>query len=190
MSLARDYIEITELWENTDKGFVIDNLERLAGYRIKGNNKTIKPDELARITNVTSHAVIAWFNRSRENVKIPLLKLCVLADYFNVDIRDFLTVKLTCSRDWNGMLAAYSIDSRQYAMFTTINEADFFENGAWDIKKLAEYIDGIEDYSSTFDRPMQLVKDCRQYMSCVMDIKDGKYLEEVEEQVIYYLNRK
>ena len=88
MSLARDYIELTELWENTDKDFMIDNIERIIGHP---TSKDI--DYLAKITNVSNHTVLAWFNRSRSNVKIPLIKLCILADYFNVDVRRFFILQ-------------------------------------------------------------------------------------------------
>lgn len=184
MSLAKDYIELTELWENTDKAFVIDNIERLIGYPVRGHKNAMRINTLAKVANATNHTVVAWLNRSRTNVKIPLIKLCMLADYFNVDIRAILSQKLACNRDWDSFV---TIDNRQKQMFKRVNESDYFNNGSWDLQGLIGYIDSIEDYGATFDKPMQLVEDCKAYLSCVTGIKAGVFMEDVQEQVIKFL---
>ena len=38
------------------------------------------------ISGAKKHTVYAWVNRSRENVKVPFLKLCEIAKALDVDV--------------------------------------------------------------------------------------------------------
>ena len=49
-------------------------------------------DKLIDITKSKKDSIYSWLNRSRENVKVPLLKLCMLAVALDVNVSDFLEV--------------------------------------------------------------------------------------------------
>ena len=46
--------------------------------------------KLSDITGTTIHAVGAWFNHYRSDVKIPFLKVCMIAKEFNVELEDLI----------------------------------------------------------------------------------------------------
>ena len=47
--------------------------------------------QVMEICDCTQHSYYSWFNRSRLNVRIPLLALCKLAVAANVDVFDLMT---------------------------------------------------------------------------------------------------
>ena len=93
---AREYLELTELWENTSKDIVAKNIDLLFGYydedRISSpylpTNRRTKI--LCEITNTCKYTVLGWMNRHREDVRIPLHKLCIIAEAFDVDIANLM----------------------------------------------------------------------------------------------------
>lgn len=93
--LAREYLQLNELWSKTDKNIISDNVRKYIGDNIPEcqNSFNVLWDNLVEITGSTRYTVYAWLNRSRSNVKIPLLKLCMIADKLNVDIIEFLVDK-------------------------------------------------------------------------------------------------
>lgn len=90
-SLARECLQLNELWSKTDKNIISNNIRKY----IKDNIPECKDsfnalwNSLVEITGSTRYTAYAWLNRSRNNVKIPLLKLCMIADKFDVDIIEF-----------------------------------------------------------------------------------------------------
>lgn len=90
MSLAKDIIELTEIWNNTDKTIIVNKIEKIMEYYLMTNSRSKLIAELAKNTNVSIHTAAAWLNRSRKNVKIPLIKLCMLSDHLGIDIKDML----------------------------------------------------------------------------------------------------
>lgn len=93
-SIAREYLELTDMWDKTDKKIIIDNLTKLLCEKYPKCQKiNYKKDILARVTNSNIHTVYAWLNSSRANVKIPLLKLCMVATHLDVGIYKFFEIK-------------------------------------------------------------------------------------------------
>ena len=86
---AKYILTLNDKWNCTDSNVIADNVEeimRAEGY----DTLNSRLDKLMDITNSTKHAAYAWFNRGRKNVKIPFLKLCAIAEAFNVDIEELL----------------------------------------------------------------------------------------------------
>ncbi len=84
---ANIVLELQEKWEHTDKNTIMDNLERflIAKYPECRGFDT-KLEKLMDISGAKKHTVYAWVNRSRENVKVPFLKLCEIAKTLDVDV--------------------------------------------------------------------------------------------------------
>ena len=85
-------LELQDKWEHTDKNIIMDNVEYYIGaiYPECTLKWSTKIHTVSELTDSKTDAVYAWFNRGRENVKIPFLKLCKLATSLNVDIENFL----------------------------------------------------------------------------------------------------
>lgn len=88
-NLATEILNINELWESTDKVTIAENVEYFLRRKFpecKAYN--IKMKKLEEITGSQKNTIYAWINRSRINVKVPLLKLCKIASTLNVDIKE------------------------------------------------------------------------------------------------------
>lgn len=84
-AIARDvYIRAVEMQHNTDKDIVLNNIRE---YFEKGYG-----DVCMEICGCKKDTYYAWFNRSRKNVKIPLLSLCKIAEYLNVNVFTLMEV--------------------------------------------------------------------------------------------------
>lgn len=94
---ARECLELHTLYENTPKDVVAGNINRLFGYYDSSRttspyNPTNKRTQiLCKITGTCRYTVLDWMNLSRKNVRVPLLKLCVIAEVFGVNITDLLS---------------------------------------------------------------------------------------------------
>lgn len=183
---AREYIELTRLWEATGKDIVIDNIERLVGYLKRGNRNSEVINRLMLMTESNRHSVFSWTNRSRENVKIPLLKLCQIADNLDVDVFKFFDV-IKVERKWENNP---NITERQKALFSQIEESNFFKNGEWDIPYFVSYMDGLENYSDWDSKKNILEKDCTTYFKEILDISSGKFLSGIVEYIKNYMEEK
>ena len=94
---ARECLELHALYESTPKEVVASNINRIFGYydierttsRFNPGNKRTRV--LCKITDTCRYTVLGWMNLSREDVRIPLLKLCVIAETFGVNITDLLS---------------------------------------------------------------------------------------------------
>ncbi len=87
---AKNILELNKLWNETDSNTIADNVEDIlisCGYDTFAG----RMEKLVTITNSSKHAVYAWLNHGRTNVKIPFLKLCMIADALNTDIIKLLS---------------------------------------------------------------------------------------------------
>ena len=85
---ANIYIRAYNLQSETDKDVVIDNLEKFYGSskEILKHHSKVRQKRVISICNCTHQTYIAWFNRSRKNVHVPLISLCKLAIDCGVDV--------------------------------------------------------------------------------------------------------
>ena len=89
MNYAKNILKLNKLWDEADSNTIADNVEQAltaCGY----DNYTDRMDKLVSITNSSNHAVYAWLNHGRKNIKIPFIKLCMIADALNTDINTLL----------------------------------------------------------------------------------------------------
>lgn len=182
---ARIFMDITELWDNTPKGIMIDNIERFLGYSttFRGHKDSTRLRQLEDITDSSTHTVNAWMNRSRENVKIPLLKLCKIAEYLGIAVEELLSSGAVNNRDWH---TSDNVSVRQAKLFSSLNESKYFNNGEWDIWSLIKDMDMAEDYSNA-DRKERLMEDCLLFFKTIFRVKSGAFIERVEDSVKEYL---
>ncbi len=90
MENAKNILELNKLWNEADSNTIADNVEDVlvsCGYDTFAG----RMEKLVAITNSSKHAVYAWLNHGRTNVKIPFLKLCMIADALNIDITKLLS---------------------------------------------------------------------------------------------------
>lgn len=87
--LAENILDLNELWECADKKVITQNVRQLLKDR---GCQTFKEEweTLMQITGSAKYAVYAWLNYGREDVKIPFLKLCRIAEYYNVETENLL----------------------------------------------------------------------------------------------------
>lgn len=90
-TLAKEYLKLNELWSNTDKNTISDNVKKYICRDMPEKKKTLKAviENIIEITGVKGDTAYAWFNRSRINVKIPLIQLCKIADKMNIEVVNF-----------------------------------------------------------------------------------------------------
>lgn len=89
--VAEEYLQLTELWNTAQKETIINNIVRYLGKKYPECEMFQEQcAKLAELTQSNRHTVYAWLNRSRDNVKIPLIKLCIVAEALNTDVIDFL----------------------------------------------------------------------------------------------------
>ena len=88
-NIATEILNINELWDNTDKITIAENVEYFLCMKFpECKSYKVKMEKLEEITGSQKDTIYAWINRSRGRVKVPLLKLCKIAAYLNVDIRE------------------------------------------------------------------------------------------------------
>lgn len=95
-NVATEILNINELWESTDKITIAENVEYFLCSKFpECTTYNVKMEKLEEITGSRRDTIYAWINRSRGNVKVPLLKLCKIASELDVDIREmFIQRKL------------------------------------------------------------------------------------------------
>lgn len=91
---AEIFCRAFELQYNVDKNLLIDNVEHFYGTteEMLKHHKNERQKKIMEICNCSYHTYIAWFNRSRTDVKIPLISICLLAVDSNVDVFYFFEV--------------------------------------------------------------------------------------------------
>lgn len=87
------YIRAYDMQYNTDKNIVVDNLEKYYGTtdELLAHHSNKRQVRVMHVCKCTQHSYYSWFNRSRTNVRIPLIALCKLAVDADVDIFDLMT---------------------------------------------------------------------------------------------------
>ena len=87
---AEIFIRASKLQYDTDKNIVLDNLEKYYGssQEIMEHHSNRRQADVMEICGCELQTYYAWFNRSRTNVRVPLIALCKLAASANVDIFD------------------------------------------------------------------------------------------------------
>lgn len=90
--MANEYLKLTEVWEKASKEAIAENVRKFLEEKNPECQNSFNAiwQKLMDITGSKKHTVYAWLNKSRNDVKIPLLKLCMIADELDVDIFEFL----------------------------------------------------------------------------------------------------
>lgn len=89
MVKASEILYLSDKRDRTDSKVIAANLEIILsdnGYKRRDEQIEI----LAEITESSSHTCHAWLNAGRRDVKIPFIKLCKIADRFNIDIEKIM----------------------------------------------------------------------------------------------------
>lgn len=91
-NIAKEVLNINDLWENTNKEIITENVEYFLCSKFP-ECQAYKPKmkKLEEITGSKKDTIYAWLNRSRTNVKIPLLKLCKIATDLDVNIEEMFS---------------------------------------------------------------------------------------------------
>ena len=85
--IAAEYIALNGIWNDISKETLINNVMKYLVDKFPECDTSIaQQKKIAEITDSKIHTVYAWINLSREQIKIPLLKLCIIADALDVDI--------------------------------------------------------------------------------------------------------
>lgn len=87
---AKQVLEFKELWDKTNQAIISDSVEYFLfkKYIICDTSKS-RIKKIVEITGSKQETVRSWLNKSRENVKFPLLKLCELSVALGVDVSEF-----------------------------------------------------------------------------------------------------
>ena len=89
--IAKVYLSLTKQWEETSPEVIASNTEKqLTKQYPECKVRSIMYDKLSDMTKSSRHTIYAWLNNSRENIKIPLVKLCMIAVALHTDIEEFL----------------------------------------------------------------------------------------------------
>lgn len=181
MEKSMEYIRLTDAWNKAEKGVIIDNLERIVGYPVRGNKGDYRINQLVKITGVSKHTVIAWMNRSRSNVKPPLYHLCMIAEYYSLDIDILLTGKIDI-RDWN----VFDISDNQQRIFSIVRECDYYDNGVWNYSGIARRI-AFELSENNLSVSDNLLDYCTTYIMCIIGVQMGTFVSDMRSAVEDYL---
>ena len=93
MGSGKKVLELNEMWENADSNTIAENVKEFLAE--SGHDSfSARMKKLIEITGSSSHTVYAWMNRSRTNVKIPFLKLCMIAEALEKDVEEMLQVTM------------------------------------------------------------------------------------------------
>lgn len=89
---AKVVLTLEDKWQQTDKVFITERVEQYLPLKYPecAERYEARAESLMKIAGVGYHTACAWLNRSRTNVKIPLLKLCMIAENLGVDVNTFL----------------------------------------------------------------------------------------------------
>ena len=91
-NLASEILKYYALWKQTSKEVIADNVELYLGTKYPQCNHSYKTkiEFLMEISGSKKDAVYSWLNRGRTNVKVPFIKLCMIAQDLGVGIQDLL----------------------------------------------------------------------------------------------------
>lgn len=89
-SIAKIYLSLESEWGEASSEVLANNVEKYLTMKYpECHTRSVMYEKLSDITESSSHAVYAWLNKSRGNVKIPLVKLCMIAETLHMDVRQF-----------------------------------------------------------------------------------------------------
>ena len=71
--IASEYLKLTEFWDAAKQETISENVRKVLEEKF--------PE---------CQTVYAWMNKSRNNVKVPLIKLCMIANELDVDVLELL----------------------------------------------------------------------------------------------------
>lgn len=88
---ARIFLDAYNLQRITPKDIIVDNVERYYGTseEMLSKHSNERQTRVMGICGCSKQTYYAWFNRSRVNVKIPMIELCKLADNAGVEVFEF-----------------------------------------------------------------------------------------------------
>lgn len=88
--IAEEYLLLTEEWKAAAKETIVDNLMKILCEHFPNCQSFNDRQKLiSELTYSNKHTVYAWTNLSRGNVKMPLLKLCLIAKELNEEVENF-----------------------------------------------------------------------------------------------------
>ena len=90
--IASEYLKLTEFWDAANQETISENVRKVLEEKIPECRDSFNAvwNKLMEITGSNKHTVYAWMNKSRNNVKVPLIKLCMIANELNVDVLELL----------------------------------------------------------------------------------------------------
>lgn len=92
--IAKEFLLLTKQWEDSKPETIATNVEKrlveLVEIYPECTVRAVMYDILSEVTKSSKHTVYAWFNKSRDRIKIPLAKLCMIAEELNADVNSFL----------------------------------------------------------------------------------------------------
>lgn len=90
-NVARIFLDAYNLQRITPKDVIVDNVERYYGTseEMLSKHSNERQTVVMGICGCSKQTYYAWFNRSRTNVKIPMIELCKLADNAGVEVFEF-----------------------------------------------------------------------------------------------------
>lgn len=89
--ITNEFLSLTGKWEKASPKTIAGNTEKQLTQKYpECRVHSVMYNKLSDMTGSSKHTVYAWFNQSRGNVKIPLVKLCMIAENLRVDVQDFL----------------------------------------------------------------------------------------------------
>ncbi|MGI6172395.1 MAG: hypothetical protein ACOYI8_00675 [Christensenellales bacterium] len=86
--LADDILRLHAIWDENGKQITVQNLEAL--FSVTPMTYFDRARLMGKITSSSEHTAQAWLNLGRMNVKIPLIKLCRIAQFFGISVDDLL----------------------------------------------------------------------------------------------------
>ena len=89
MTDAAQILYLNQLWKEIDSDVLMNNIENILSLR-GINSFAARMEVLAEITNSKQQTVYAWINRGRNDVKVPFIKLCMISEKLEVDIKELL----------------------------------------------------------------------------------------------------
>lgn len=91
-TIAKQILQYHKKYEELDKTILVENIEKYLSVKYPECSESFehKMKKLEEITGAKRQAAYAWVNRGRKNIKIPFVKMCIIADALDIDIDKLL----------------------------------------------------------------------------------------------------
>lgn len=89
MKDTKRVLELYKLWGQTEGAALASHVDKV----LSQNGMTTfnqKMEKLAEITGEDKRDVYTWIVDGKQNVKIPLIQLCMVANFFEMSVKEFL----------------------------------------------------------------------------------------------------